>query len=240
VVLLHAGVCDRRMWNPQWPAVVEAGYRAVRCDFRGFGDTPVADRPYTDADDVIGLMDALAIGQAVLVGASYGGQIAVEIAGRCPDRVTALVLICAGLSGHEPGAELRSFGEREEALLDAGDIVATVDLNVATWLGPEASPTIREQVWQMQRRAFDLQLAGKFAPDHARIDLSAIRAPCLALSGGHDIPDFRQIAASLPGLLPGARHVELRWAGHLPSMERPAEVTPLLMGFLAEWTRPRR
>jgi 3-oxoadipate enol-lactonase len=38
----------------------------------------------------------------------------------------------------------------------------------------------------------------------------------------------------VPGLLPGARHVELPWAGHLPSLERPAEVTPLLVDFLAE------
>ena len=49
VVLLHSGVCDRRMWEPQWRPLVEAGYRVVRCDFRGFGDSPVADRPYSEA-----------------------------------------------------------------------------------------------------------------------------------------------------------------------------------------------
>lgn len=241
VLLLHAGACDRRMWDPQWPALAEAGYRAVRCDLRGFGDTPAAaDRPYTDSGDVASLMDALAIDRAALVGASYGGRIALEIAARWPDRIRALALVCAAMPGHEPSPELRAFGRREEELIEAGDITGAVELNVTTWLGPEAGPQVREKVGQMQRHAFDLQLAAETGPDPVEVDLARITAPCLALSGAHDLPDFRQIAASLPRLLPRARHTELPWAGHLPSMERPAEVTALLTGFLAEWAPPSR
>lgn len=243
VLLLHSAVCDRRMWDPQWPVLVEAGYRVIRGDFRGFGDTPAADRPYTDAGDVRDLMDALDIGQAAVIGSSYGGTVGVEIAARWPDRVAAMALICAGLPGRGPGPELRAFGRREVELLEVGDVAAAVDLNVATWLGPQASPQIREQVREMQQRAFDLQLAAteEFEPPPDEpADLSAVRAPCLALSGAHDLPDFREIAASLPSLFPAARHVELPWAGHLPSLERPGEVTPLLVSFLAERFPPRR
>jgi 3-oxoadipate enol-lactonase len=153
-----------------------------------------------------------------------------------------MALICAGLPGHEPGPELRALGAREDELLEAGDVAAAVDLNVAAWLGPEASPQTREQLREMQRHAFGLQLAAteEFELAPAEVDLSAVRAPCLALSGAHDLPDFREIAASLPSLFPDARHIELPWAGHLPSMERPGEVTPLLAGFLAERYPPRR
>jgi pimeloyl-ACP methyl ester carboxylesterase len=63
-------------------------------------------------------------------------------------------------------------------------------------------------------------------------DLAAIRAPCLAVSGGQDLVDFRQIACRLPDLLTDAHHVELPWAGHLPGMERPSAVTDLLVEFL--------
>jgi pimeloyl-ACP methyl ester carboxylesterase len=252
VLLLHAGVCDRRMWEPQWPVLANAGYQVIRCDFRGFGDTPPADGPASDVDDVVDLMDALGLGRAALVGSSYGGRVAIEVAARWPDRVSALLLLCAALPGHQPSAELEAFWEQEAALLDAGDVAAAVELNVATWLGPEASEAVRADVRKMQRRAFDLQLAvtppedavaapgadeaGAAGADEAApgLDLSAVSAPCLALSGGHDLPDFRQIAASLPGLLADARHRELPWAGHLPSLERPADVTPLLTGFLAE------
>ena len=208
----------------RWPALVEAGYRVVRGDFRGFGETPAADRPYTDTDDVRDLMDALGIDRAALIASSYGGRVGVEIAARWPDRVTAMALICTGLPGHEPGPELRAFGEREEELLESGDVAAAVDLNVATWLGPQASPATREKVREMQQRAFDLQLAaaGEFELPQAEVNLSAVRAPCLALSGARDLPDFRAIAASLPGLFPDARHVELPWAGHAPASSGPA------------------
>ncbi|MEU9669189.1 alpha/beta hydrolase [Streptomyces bobili] len=236
LVLLHSGVCDRRMWDAQWPALIDAGYRLVRCDLRGFGETPAQDRPHSDAEDVLALLNSLGIAQAALVGSSYGGQVALEIAARWPDRTSAMALICSALPGHEPSAELSALGEREEALIEAGDIVGATELMVETWLGPDADETAREAVRKMQRHAFELQLAAaeEFEPIEAEIDLAAIQAPCLALSGAHDLADFRQIAARLPHLLANADHVELPWAGHLPSLERPSAVTDLLIGFLKE------
>jgi pimeloyl-ACP methyl ester carboxylesterase len=234
LVLLHSGVCDRQMWDAQWLTLIDAGYRLVRCDLRGFGGTPAPDRPHNDAEDVQDLLNSLGIRQAALVGSSYGGHVALEIAARWPDRVSALALVCSALPGHEPSAELNALGEREEALLEAGDIVGATELMVETWLGPDADETTREAVRRMQRHAFELQIAvaEEFEPIEAEIDLAAIQAPCLAVSGAHDLADFRQIAARLPDLLANAEHVELPWAGHLPSLERPSTVTDLLIGFL--------
>ncbi|WP_435133875.1 alpha/beta fold hydrolase [Actinacidiphila sp. bgisy144] len=236
LVLLHSGVCDRRMWDPQWPMLAGAGYRVVRCDFRGFGASPLTGGPHNDPEDVLALMDTLGIARAALLGSSYGGHVALEIAARHPERVAALALLCAGQPGYEPSAELRAFGEREDALLAAGDVAGAVELNVATWLGPEADEPARTALRTMQRRAFDVQLA---APDGAGrrevpVDLAAVAAPCLAVSGGQDLADFRAIAAGLPQVLRGAdvRHVELPWAGHFPGMERPAETAELVAGFL--------
>lgn len=234
LVLLHSGVCDRRMWDPQWPALLDAGYRVIRCDFRGFGQSPVADHPYSDAQDVADLLEHLGIEHAALVGSSYGGQVAIELAARHPDMITALFLLCAAAPGHAPSDALRSFAEQEDALIETGDIAGAVELNVANWLGPETDDTTREHVRRMQRHAFDVQLAVPEAPAPATtdVDLSLITAPCLAVSGGHDLPDFGEIAARLPHQLPDARHHELPWAGHLPNLERPAEVTDLLIQFL--------
>ncbi|MFF8842525.1 alpha/beta fold hydrolase [Streptomyces sp. NPDC015127] len=53
------------MWDARFGVLVAAGHRVVRCDFRGYGDTPVAEHPYTDAGDVLGLMDALGIERRV-------------------------------------------------------------------------------------------------------------------------------------------------------------------------------
>jgi len=236
VVLLHSTACDRRMWDPQLPVLVDAGHRVVRADLRGYGETPVPDRPWNDAQDVLDLLDLLGVERAALVGASGGGRVAVEIAARWPRRVTALVLLCTALAGHEPSAELAAFGEREDALLEGGDVAAATELNVDTWLGPRADEATREQLSQMQRRAFEVQLAAveEFEPIRVEVDPAAITAPSLVVAGSHDFVDFREIAVRLAGQLAGARHLELDWAGHLPSLERPDALNPVLLDFLRE------
>lgn len=236
VLLLHSTVCDRRMWDPQVPALVGAGYQVVRCDLRGFGETPMPDRPYNNAEDVIALLDALGVERTALIGSSGGGRVALEIAARWPDRVTALALLCTALAGHEPSAGLSAFGDREDALIEAGDIAGATDLNVDAWVGPAADAAVRELVRRMQRNAFDVQLAAteEFGQIKVEPDLSAITAPTLLLSGDHDFVDFQRIAVRLASVLADARHLELPWAGHLPNLERPDEVNRILVDFLRE------
>lgn len=235
VVLLHAGVCDRRMWEPQATALLDAGYRVVRCDFRGFGTTPVATEPYRDADDVLTVLDILAVNRAALAGASYGGAVAAELAARWPDRVSALLLFSAALLGDDRSPELRAFNTREDELLSENNIVDATELNVATWLGPDAAPQTRALVATMQQHAFMIQ---RDAPQDieqtsADFDLAAITCPCLAISGALDLIDFRNAAQHLPAVVRTAQHTELPWAAHLPTLERPTEANALMLSFLA-------
>jgi 3-oxoadipate enol-lactonase len=221
------------MWKPQWAALTER-FRAIRCDLRGFGDTPMPAERFNPADDVIGLLDALGINRANVVGASFGGRVALELAATWPRRVRKLVLLCGEWEEVEADPELESFGEEEDRLLSDGDVDGAVELNVRTWLGSDASETNRSLVGTMQRNAFDVQLAaGEDADfDHRDVDPSAIVAPTLVISGGHDLPHFRQVATALADRIPDAEHIELEWAGHLPSLERPDEVGDLLIDYL--------
>ncbi len=68
----------------------------------------------------------------------------------------------------------------------------------------------------------------------AAVDLGAITAPALIVSGGKDLPAVQLIAARLAALLPGARPVELPWAGHLPTLERPQKLSAILTAFLRD------
>jgi pimeloyl-ACP methyl ester carboxylesterase len=232
-------VTDLRQWDPQWDEL-SARYRVVRCDRRGWGRSPLPDasdaRSFSDAGDVIGLLDELGIEQAALVGSSAGGLIAQQIASAWPDRVSRLVLLCADTDGVEPTAALRAFGEREDAYLDAGAVAEAVELNVETFLGPEASTETRELVRQMQRNAFEIQLAaGDDVPREPgpAIDLTRATMPAYVITGGRDLDYFALAADGLAKRLPDARRIVLPWAGHLPNLERPAEFTTVLLDALA-------
>lgn len=233
VVLLHSSAGDRRMWDGQVPVLVEAGYRVVRCDRPGFGDSPALAGPYDEAGEVVGLLDQLRIDRAAFVGASTGARVALEIAARWPGRVTALALLCPTPGpGASPSAALAAFERRQRELLEAGDIDGATELNVRTWLGPDASATARESLGQMQRHILDTRRAAVRAePIQVDHDLSKFTLPTLVVAGGRDLVDFRRAAAEVAERVAG-QHLELEWAGHLPSLEHPYEVNELLVDFL--------
>jgi 3-oxoadipate enol-lactonase len=52
VLFVHEGIADRRMWEPQVGPFVAAGHMVVRCDLRGFGDTPLASGPLSNVADL--------------------------------------------------------------------------------------------------------------------------------------------------------------------------------------------
>ncbi|MGW1936002.1 alpha/beta fold hydrolase [Streptomyces goshikiensis] len=234
VLLLHSSVCDRRMWEPQWAPLAEAGFRVVRADFRTCGESPAAEAPYSDAGDVLALMDRLGIERAAFVGSSYGGRIALQLAALHPDRVRSLALLCPALPAQRRGPALLAFNAAEDALLEAGDLEGAAELNARQWLGPDADAAAHALVWAMQLGNLRGALAasGEHELPEPSVNLTALTVPVLAVGGAHDIPDFRDVPAELASLVPGALHVELPWAGHLPSLERPAQTTRLLLDFL--------
>ena len=238
ILLLHSGVADRRMWDDLVPALGHA-FTVVRADFRGFGQTPMPPGEYADADDLDTLLDHLGIVDAAVVGSSFGGRVALELATLHPARVSSLVLLCAAYRGVEATADVQAFGAQEDSLLESGDVEGAVELNVRTFLGPDADERTRERLAGMQRRAFEVQLAAEEqdpppAPRRVQVDPSAIAVPTVVVSGARDLDLFREIAAVLVREIPGAEAVELEWAGHLPSLERPDTVLALLLDVLRD------
>ena len=238
VLLLHSGVADRRMWDDLVPALSHA-FTVVRPDFRGFGESPMPPGEYADADDLGILLDHLGIADAAVVGSSFGGRVALELATLHPGRVSSLVLLCTAYRGVEPTDAVRAFGAEEDRLLEAGDIAGATELNVRTFLGPDASEDTRDRLAAMQRRAFEVQLAADEqdpppAPRRVEVDPAAIAVDTVVVSGALDLDLFREVAAVLARDIPGAESVELDWAGHLPSLERPDAVLALLLDVLRD------
>jgi pimeloyl-ACP methyl ester carboxylesterase len=228
VLLLHAGGLDHRMWQPLIDRI-KGGYVIHAPDLRGHGATPLPPGEFAHAQDVVGLLDRLKAERAVVVGASFGGRVALQLATLAPERVAALALFASALPEFERSAELQAFGDEEERLFEAGDIDGVVALNVRTWV---RDPAIAEVTAEMIRTACERHQGGEVEERPLPIDLPAIGVPTLAVSGGRDLPDFARIADRIVAEVPGAERAVIEDAGHLIALERPDESAELLRPWL--------
>jgi 3-oxoadipate enol-lactonase len=222
IVLVHAGVCDARMWDGfDLPG-------AIRHELRGFGDTPLPPTgEFSHADDLI---EALNGEPAALVGASYGGWVCLQAAAAKPELVTDLVLLDAAFPDHNWSQEILNFSNQEEALLEQGDFRGAAILNADFWL---ESDEPRERVIAMQERAFELEAESEAeGVEPETIELGRITARTLVVVGEEDKRDFHEIADRLAREIPGAQSAVVEGAGHLPTLERPEQTLRLLRGFL--------
>jgi pimeloyl-ACP methyl ester carboxylesterase len=248
VVLIHAGVADRRMWDPLWGSLA-AERDVVRLDLRGFGASTL--RPpgaLSPVDDVLDTLAVLGIERCHLVGASFGAGVAVEVALTRPERVASLLLSApGGALIAEATPDLRAFIEAERSALARGDLDAAVEANLAWWVeGPhrdagDVDPAVRDLVRRMQRRAFEVT-AGWDDLEERELDppaldrLAEIRAPTLVLVGALDLQAIHDAARRVADGIAGARRVDWPDAAHLPSMERRDD----FLALLRDWPASRK
>lgn len=174
-----------------------------------------------------------------------GGLVALDLALARPDLVASLVLVGAPVPGHAWSEEMKRFDEAEETALGRGDVDEAVELNLRMWVdGPHRAPDqvdveVRRSVGEMQRRAFELQLAvgdqatGELLVSNLGDRLREVSVAALILVGELDCDDMLATAARLAAGIPGARSGSIAATAHVPSMERPAEFDRLVLDFLA-------
>jgi 3-oxoadipate enol-lactonase len=245
IVLIHAGIADRGMWDPQWGPLT-ATREAVRLDLRGFGEsTARPDGPVDHIKDVAGVLEHLGITRCHLVGASFGAGVATEVALTHPHRVESLLLCPPGGSLlAELTADLQAFFDTERAALARDDLDAAVSANVASWVvGPgreeaDVDPSVVAAVRRMQRHAFDIAAVWGDV-DQAELEppaldrLAELDQPVLVLVGGHDLETTHDAAARVCTGAPRVRRVDWPDVAHLPSMERPEPFLDLLLDWTA-------
>jgi pimeloyl-ACP methyl ester carboxylesterase len=242
LLLLHAGIADRRMWDDVMPALSER-FRVVRCDLRGFGETPLPDGPFVYAADVVSLLDALDIGRAHVIGVSMGGHVALDVAIAHPERVDRLVLVGSGIDGWQHDEALIAAWEQEAEAFDGGDLDEAAWISVRTWLdGPTrgddaVDASLRRRVFEMQRLTYDHETpeaTGGWLTPSRRKRLGDVRASTLVLVGALDQPGFGRIARVLATEIPDAGFEGLPGVAHAPPMEDPAGFLEAVLPFLSE------
>ena len=246
IVLIHAGVADRRTWAPVWPALADER-DVVRVDLRGFGDSAARPAgPVSHADDVLEALSEIGIDRCHLVGASLGAGVAVEAALTSPAVVASLLLAApAGSLLTEMTPALRAFIDEESAALESGDLDAAVEANLSWWVdGPHrhhdrVDPQVRGLVGRMQRQAFEVtsdwdDVEEQELETPALDRLGEISVPVLVLVGDVDLDTVHDAGGRVVSGIAGARRVNWPDVGHLPSLERPSDFLDLLRSWTAE------
>lgn len=238
VLLLHAGIADRTMWDEHLEPLAAAGYRVVAPDLPGFGEAAAAE-PVAHWEDVLETMDGLGIERAALVGNSFGGAVALRAAAVAPERIASLALFSAGaVPEPDPSPELLAVWEAEEGALEAGDHEAAVAAVLSAWVRPQARDEVRDRIAAMQRRNYERHAGehAEHAPDPLEEDpelLSAIACPTLLAAGEEDMVDFRSAVPELAASLPRARTALIPDCGHLAPLEAPEGFRRLVLSALA-------
>ncbi|HEX6508037.1 MAG TPA: alpha/beta fold hydrolase [Chloroflexota bacterium] len=242
LVLIHEGIADSRMYDDQFPVFAER-HRLVRYDLHGFGRSGKPQEPFFHHEALRGLLDHLEITHTSLLGMSVGGNIAAEFTVAYPDMVSSLILISTGFADYPPSEAMTSLFAPVGEAFAAGDFARAIDLSVHLWVdGPDRTPDdvdagVRERVRAMYTDV--LRRTREPGPEASRVDppvytrLGEMAVPTLVAVGTGGLVDIQEQAELAARTIPGAHKVELPRLGHVPNMERPAEVNRLVLDFLA-------
>jgi 3-oxoadipate enol-lactonase len=242
VLLIHAGIADSRMREPQWRPLSQK-FRLTRVDLRGFGKSPRRVVAGADHIDLVRLLDRRGIERIVVIGSSFGGNVALDFALTFAERASALVLVgtLAGMTAPTP--QLRAVWAETDAAQTAGEIERGVELENRAWVdGPlrtadEVDAGVRASIAAMNRRVWERVIAGpppeRSEPPIDRVGrLEEITVPVLLIEGTLDQPDVGASMNRLARGIPHAERIRIPGAAHFPNLERPAEFNPAVLAFL--------
>jgi pimeloyl-ACP methyl ester carboxylesterase len=239
IVLVHGFSLDARMWDGQVDPLSQA-HQVIRCDLRGFGRSSPGSEPYTNAEDLMGLLRHLDLSRATLIGLSMGGGTAINFALTFPNAVRALVLVDSSLGGfsfspafNEAQAAVRTTA-KEHGVDVARALWLTSPLFASAMTAPTVSGALRVMVDAYSGWHWLNPDLGRTMSPPAISRLDEIRVPTLIIVGGLDAPDFQSIAAILRGGIADARSVVVPGAGHLPNMEVPELFNAAVLQFLQD------
>jgi 3-oxoadipate enol-lactonase len=227
---------DLRIWDALL-AHLSPALRIIRYDKRGHGLSDCPPQPWGMGDhvaDLAGVMDKMAVRDAVVCGLSVGGMIAHGLAAERPDLVKALILCDTGAKIGSP-----EMWDARIAAIEAGGIAALADAILERWF--TKAFRAHDPAFPLWRNMLTRTTVAGYTGTAAAIrdtDLiestSRLRLPCLVVCGAEDGATPPDLVRETAELIPGSRFELIRAAGHLPCIEQPEVLGHLINEFLQE------
>ncbi len=238
LIMGYSGTMD--LWAPEVIKELASKYQVIIFDNRGMGKTTASDKEFTIelfADDTRGLLDALGIERAYVLGWSLGTYIAQELTLRYPDRIEKLILYAGDCGGKEaiyPGPEIMdALGDTSASSRERGEkLLAT--LFPEKWLKEHPDPrtyfprvTETSSPENIKRQYQSWQ---NWKGSYSR--LAKITQPTLLITGVEDVNTPWQNSLMLIDLIPGAWLVQLEGGGHGVMYQYPKKFSRIVLTFL--------
>ena len=258
-ILLFNGASDGMdQWDPSFPMSLSSNHTVIAFDSRGLGNTTTGSKPYTYqqlANDAAGLLDALKIPKADVMGYSLGSYIAQQIAIMYPDKVNTLTLVGSSCGGKDHTPKPAEFLKLQAEVVNKSlnnvsisqeEMKEFVAASVGTgWikLHPEVLeniPTMQEAKPGLTPEAMNNQNnVGKHWEDNpnwrgACDELAKLAIPTLVITGTDDNRYQPHVnSLKIVEKIPGTWLVQIKNAGHAVMDQYPEEMGKILNTFLS-------
>lgn len=241
VVLVHGLGLNQHMWRWLLPLLAEK-HRVITYDLAGHGETPMPDTAASldlFAKQLLAVLDAADVREAVITGFSLGGMIARKFAQTHPDRTRAL---CILHSPHRRTADAQAAIEKRVEQARLSGPAATVEAAIDRWFTPtfcKKAPAVIEEVkgWVL---ANDPQIypSNYAVLAHGTDEVIApeppIATPTLVLTADEDFGNGPEMTQAIAAEIHGAQQVILKGLRHMAPAEAPEETARPILRFLDE------
>lgn len=248
VLFVHDYPLNRKMWRPQVKPLVNAGFRVVLIDLRGFGESSLeSDRVgiHTYSSDIIGLLNYLGIGRAVVCGLSLGGYVLFDLMENYPQRIAG-----ACLATSRPVADdIHERARRNEllvALQDGRVDQVKEELYAMLFSGQEKTLSVaikdevRNWIQSLKGKTLDVALQAIGQRKDYTFLLKNLKIPTLLVGAENDPITHHNHTDIMAQHLPNCYKSVKLSSGHLVNMEKAEEFNACFLDFLRNLTPQRR
>ncbi len=241
LLFLHGVGGNRTNWQAQLP-VFGQRFTAVAWDARGYGDSDDNEGALDFGDfseDIGRVMDYFTAEKVYLVGLSMGGRIALDFAGRQPERVAGLVIADTSVAKRGPeklAQDQEALRLRQRPLTEEGKTPADIAPILARRLaGPHATPEalahIEASLAALRKESY-LKTLDAVVNYEGYPDFATVTAPCLIVGGEFDPLASPDLLDAMAARMPNAQRATVPRAGHLSNIENPEAFNEVVLAFL--------